>query len=87
MTREIRLSDFDLGHLVSAASRLQSNWESRNIDFCFIGGLAVQHWGEPRLTGDVDATVVGFRLRQRGSLTKIVVVGSAGPSSVSGVSL
>ena len=57
MTREIRLSDFDLGHLVSAASRLQSNWESRNIDFCFIGGLAVQHWGEPRLTGDVDATV------------------------------
>ena len=57
MTREIRLSEFDLSHLVSAANRLQSNWESRNIDFCFIGGLAVQHWGEPRLTGDVDATV------------------------------
>ena len=51
------MSEFDLSHLVSAANRLQGHWESQNIDFCFIGGLAVQHWGEPRLTGDVDATV------------------------------
>lgn len=29
--------------------------------FCFIGGLAVQHWGEPRFTRDVDVTLLtGF---------------------------
>lgn len=27
------------------------------FQFCFIGGLAVQHWGEPRQTNDVDATM------------------------------
>jgi Nucleotidyl transferase of unknown function (DUF2204) len=43
--------------LIAAAVRLQADWESRGIEFCFIGGLAVQHWGEPRLTNDVDATV------------------------------
>ncbi len=26
--------------------------------FCFIGGLALQRWGEPRLTRDVDATLL-----------------------------
>ena len=29
--------------------------------FCFIGGVALQHWGEPRATRDVDLTVfTGF---------------------------
>jgi len=29
--------------------------------FCFIGGVAVQRWGEPRLTQDVDLTLLtGF---------------------------
>lgn len=29
--------------------------------FCFIGALAVQRWGEPRLTQDVDLTIIsGF---------------------------
>jgi hypothetical protein len=51
------VTDIDLGNLVAAAVRLQEDWESRGIDFCFIGGLAVQHWGEPRLTNDVDASV------------------------------
>ena len=51
------MADFDLSHLVAAAARLQADWKSRGIDFCFIGGLAVQYWGEPRHTNDVDATV------------------------------
>ena len=46
-----------MSELIAAAGRLQKDWESRGIDFCFIGGLAVQYWGEPRLTNDVDATV------------------------------
>ena len=32
---------------------LQQRWR-----FCFIGGVAVQRWGEPRLTQDVDLTVL-----------------------------
>ena len=34
---------------------------SQNHRFCFIGGLAVQRWGEPRVTRDVDLTLLtGF---------------------------
>jgi hypothetical protein len=33
----------------------------RGWPFCFIGGVAVQHWGEPRVTRDLDLTVfTGF---------------------------
>lgn len=51
------MSDVDVSHLVAAAIRIQDDWETRGFKFCFIGGLAVQRWGEPRTTGDVDATV------------------------------
>ncbi|MCX7721640.1 MAG: nucleotidyl transferase AbiEii/AbiGii toxin family protein [Verrucomicrobiae bacterium] len=44
-----------------AAEALQSFLKEQQLRFCFIGGLALQHWGEPRVTRDVDATVfVGF---------------------------
>ena len=29
----------------------------RGWRFCFIGGLAVQKWSEPRVTDDVDLTL------------------------------
>jgi hypothetical protein len=33
----------------------------QNYRFCFIGGVAVQRWGEPRLTVDADLTLLtGF---------------------------
>ena len=33
----------------------------RGWNSCIIGGLAVQHWGEPRFTKDVDMTLLtGF---------------------------
>lgn len=51
------MDDFDLSELVAAATRLQRSWEKEGFEFCFIGGLAVQLWGEPRQTNDVDATV------------------------------
>ncbi len=51
------MTDFDLSELIAAAGRLQFLWDSNEIDFCFIGGLAVHHWGQPRQTNDVDATV------------------------------
>lgn len=47
--------------LVRAAAELQTLCETEGWRFCFIGGLAVQRWGEPRETVDVDLTVLtGF---------------------------
>lgn len=47
--------------LFGAALELQGFFEARSWRFCFIGGLAVQRWGEPRLTLDVDCTLLtGF---------------------------
>ncbi len=44
-----------------AAAELQSLCESQGWRFCFIGGLAVLRWGEPRETANVDLTLLtGF---------------------------
>lgn len=50
-----------MNELTSLALELQSFCEHRNWRFCLIGGLAVQHWGEPRFTKDVAMTLLtGF---------------------------
>lgn len=47
--------------LFSAAEEVQRLCEHEDWRFCFIGGLAVQRWGEPRITRDVDLTLLtGF---------------------------
>lgn len=47
--------------LFAAAQQVQELCSERGWRFCFIGGLAVQRWGEPRLTRDVDLTLLaGF---------------------------
>lgn len=47
--------------LVTEAHRFQSLCQRMGWQFCFIGGLPVQHWGEPRLTRDIDITLLtGF---------------------------
>ena len=47
--------------LIGEAVRLEAFLQSRGWRFCFIGGLAVQHWGEPRLTRDLDVSLLtGF---------------------------
>lgn len=47
--------------LIRAAADLQALCETHNWRFCFIGGLAVMRWGEPRETVDVDLTLItGF---------------------------
>lgn len=47
--------------IISAAAELQAFCERQSWRFCFIGGLAVQRWGEPRETVDVDLTLLtGF---------------------------
>ncbi len=52
--------------LLEAAQEIQQFCRSRNWRFCFIGGIAVQRWGEARLTRDADLTVytgIGDELR------------------------
>ncbi len=47
--------------LIQAAAELQAVCVQHAWRFCFIGGLAVQRWGEPRETVDVDLTLLtGF---------------------------
>jgi len=44
-----------------AAVELQGFCENQHWQFCFIGGVALLRWGEPRETVDVDATLLtGF---------------------------
>jgi hypothetical protein len=44
--------------LFEAAQELQSTLDARGWRFCFIGGLAVLRWGEPRFTRDIDLTLL-----------------------------
>ena len=44
--------------LVEAAVEVQSTLTAAGIPSCVIGGLAVQRWGEPRATQDVDFSVL-----------------------------
>lgn len=47
--------------LFGAAIEVQQALSQRSWKFCFIGGLAVQHWGRPRVTDDIDVTLLtGF---------------------------
>lgn len=41
-----------------AAWRLHELLTARSIPYAIIGGIAVQRWGQPRLTRDVDLTIL-----------------------------
>jgi hypothetical protein len=43
--------------VLKVAVEVQEFCVSKDWRFCFIGGLAVQKWGEPRVTDDADLTV------------------------------
>lgn len=52
--------------LFAAAVDVERFCEVRGWEFCFIGALAVIRWGEPRLTRDVDLTILtGFGGEER----------------------
>jgi len=47
--------------LFEAAKEIQDFMSGKGWKFCIIGGLALQRWGEPRQTNDVDLTLLtGF---------------------------
>ena len=45
-------------HLVEAAAELLQFLDALGRRSCLIGGMVVARWGEPRVTQDVDATVL-----------------------------
>jgi hypothetical protein len=50
-----------VNEIFRAAADIQAFCEGQGWRHCFIGGLALQRWGEPRETVDVDLTLVtGF---------------------------
>ena len=52
--------------LFIAAKEVADFMKARRWKFCVIGGLAVQRWGEPRLTRDADLTLLtGFGEEER----------------------
>ena len=47
--------------ILEAALDLQAFCQARSWRFCFIGGIVVPRWGEPRTTADADLTLLtGF---------------------------
>src|SRR5512147_908252 len=44
--------------VLAAAAEVEAFCHSRSWRFCFIGGIAVQRWGMPRFTQDVDLTLL-----------------------------
>ena len=51
----------EISAVLSAAAEVEGFCRSHHWRFCFIGGIAVQRWGTPRFTQDVDLTLItGF---------------------------
>ena len=47
--------------LFHIAAELDTHLSQLNWGYCFIGGIALQRWGQPRLTNDIDITILaGF---------------------------
>ncbi len=52
--------------LFQVAEEIQAVCRGQGWQFCFVGGLALQRWGEPRVTEDVDLTLLtGFGGEER----------------------
>ena len=50
-----------MNRLLATARQLQAFCDRKGWQSCLIGGIAVQRWGEPRVTRDVDLTLLtGF---------------------------
>jgi hypothetical protein len=47
-----------LDPILEAALELERFCGAKGWRFCFIGGIAVQRWGEPRFTADADLTLL-----------------------------
>jgi hypothetical protein len=61
-----------LGPLLDAALIAQEACQSAGLRGCIIGGLALQRWGEPRYTADVDLSVL-VEAGQEAAVTRVLL--------------
>src|SRR5437764_7163668 len=61
--------------LFAAALEIQRFFEQRQWQFCIIGGVAIQRWGEPRFTRDVDITLLTGFGREEGFINVLLASG------------
>jgi hypothetical protein len=61
--------------LFAAALDIQRFFEQRQWQFCIIGGVALQRWGEPRFTLDVDITLLTGFGREEGFVQALLTAG------------
>lgn len=61
-----------MNEVIRAAADVQEFCTANGWRFCFIGGLAVLRWGEPRETVDVDFTLVTGFGREAGFIDSLV---------------
>lgn len=47
-----------LNNVLRLAAEVGTKLDVLKLEYCWIGGVAYQRWGEPRQTVDVDATIV-----------------------------
>lgn len=47
-----------MNDVLTAAREIQEFFQQQRWDFCIIGGIALGRWGQPRTTGDVDASLL-----------------------------
>ncbi len=57
-----------------AAHEVNQFFTQERIPYAIIGGIALQHWGEPRFTRDVDVTILVSSGREELILQKILSV-------------
>ena len=56
----------NIPRLLRSAVALEQQWREQGFQFCFIGGIAGQRWGQPRNTRDLDLTLLtGFAKEER----------------------
>lgn len=58
----------------NAACEIQQFLSKEEIPSVIIGGIALQHWGQPRFTRDVDVTIVVDYYKEEMTLQKILSV-------------
>ena len=58
--------------LYKIALEVQKFCLSNNWKFCFIGGVAVQRWGEPRITQDIDLTIFTNFVKEEDFIAKLL---------------
>ncbi|MEW6605922.1 MAG: nucleotidyl transferase AbiEii/AbiGii toxin family protein [bacterium] len=59
---------------IKAAVEIHQFFTKADIPYAIIGGIALQHWGEPRFTRDVDVTILVDLGQEEATLKKILSI-------------